>query len=158
MLDSAPKGRCDAVGNEARDVGQREQVGEREGRPAPGIGFPSENRQRSNCEDMQTGIELARISDLIAENPDALQSYFQDCHVKREEHLLYLLNTAFFTDGIYLKIPDNLCIIKPIHIINITTGSQQISNFRNIFDIGKNSSVKIIESFVSDKNDFYYVL
>jgi Fe-S cluster assembly protein SufD len=55
------------------------------------------------------------------------------------------LNTAFAQDGLFMYIPDNLTLEKPIQIINILKGQNPLmTNQRNLIIAGKNSQSKIL--------------
>lgn len=67
------------------------------------------------------------------------------------------LNTAFFTDGSVLKIPDGMSLDKSIHMTYLTSDQYNpiISYERNILVIGKKSSCTIVESYYSlGQNDY----
>ena len=74
------------------------------------------------------------------------------------------LNAAFFKSGVYIEIAKSAVIEEPVHIINITTGSEQAPTVvfpRIIIKAGVSSSVKVIESYtgkgkylVSTSTDF----
>ncbi len=74
------------------------------------------------------------------------------------------LNAAFFKSGVFIEIARSAVIAEPIHIIHITTGSEQAPTVvfpRIIIKAGVSSSVKVIESYtgkgkylVSTSSDF----
>ncbi len=74
------------------------------------------------------------------------------------------LNAAFFKSGVYIEIAKSAVISEPVHIINITTGTEQAPTVvfpRIIIKAGVSSSVKVIESYtgkgkylVSTSSDF----
>lgn len=72
---------------------------------------------------------------------------------------LISINNAFVRDGVFILIPKNLIIDKPIHILYISTGytsSHIMFNPRNLIIIGEGSKVKIIESYQSLKNNIVF--
>jgi len=60
-------------------------------------------------------------------------------------------NTAAWTDGVFLNIPQNTVVSKPVLIYNIhdARDGQVTSTTRNLFVIGKSSQVTIIEKYDS---------
>jgi Fe-S cluster assembly protein SufD len=85
---------------------------------------------------------LKHLSSLANNHGDALTSW----------------NTAAWTHGVFVNVPDNTNIDEPIviyHIANATAG-EIIAVNRNLFAIGKNSQVTIVEKFDStgDANHF----
>lgn len=58
---------------------------------------------------------------------------------------LVAMNTLFAQDGLFLYIPDNVIIEKPIQIINIANSFKPLRiNQRNLIVVGKNAQVKIV--------------
>jgi len=58
------------------------------------------------------------------------------------------INTAFVIDGVYIHINDRAVIEKPVHIINVHTGtSEKTVNSRNLILAGKESKAVIAESY-----------
>ncbi len=107
----------------------------------------------------QYSEELSRldlnIDDIIVENLRTAVVNHGDLvnrHLGRyanfEDECFTALNTAFTNDGTFIFVPDNKVIEDPIHLINISNGdSELVTHPRNLFVAGKNSQVKIIESF-----------
>ena len=64
-----------------------------------------------------------------------------------EQDNLTSLNTAFATEGVYINIPKNIEVEKPIQIIHFTTGSEAATMLqpRNLIVVGENSHVQIME-------------
>lgn len=60
---------------------------------------------------------------------------------------LVSLNTAFFKDGAYIYIPDNVILSKPIQVVFFSTAqeSEVMYHPRNLIVIGNNSQAHIIE-------------
>ena len=74
-----------------------------------------------------------------------------------EDEPFTALNTAFTNEGTFIFVPENKVIEDPIHLINISTGDAGlVAHPRNLFVAGKNSQVKIIESFHSLSETTYF--
>jgi len=72
-----------------------------------------------------------------------LEEYFSS--ITEEKNSFAALNTAFAQDGAYIKVADGKLVEHPIHVLQISTGEENIlSQPRNLFIFGKNSSAKII--------------
>ncbi|MFI5144341.1 MAG: Fe-S cluster assembly protein SufD [Ignavibacteria bacterium] len=101
---------------------------------------------------LPAGVILSSFKNAIENNPDILEKHFGK-YVKQENGFISL-NTAFADDGVFIYIPDNVVLLKPIHIININGGRKEIlSQPRNIIISGKNSSATVIESYNSLDNE-----
>jgi Fe-S cluster assembly protein SufD len=57
------------------------------------------------------------------------------------------LNSALWTDGAFVYVPENVALENPIEIVHISTGNKEIlSSPRHLIIAGKSSSVSIIEN------------
>ncbi len=63
------------------------------------------------------------------------------------EESLTSLNTAFSKEGVFINIPKNTVLPKPIQILNFSTGSEKeiMLQPRNLIIVGENSHVQIYE-------------
>jgi Fe-S cluster assembly protein SufD len=68
------------------------------------------------------------------------------------------LNTALFQDGATIRIADEVALDTPIHLVFITgMDSQAAASFpRNVIDIGKSASAKIVETHVGTPGAAYF--
>ena len=62
------------------------------------------------------------------------------------------MNTVFFTDGLFLQVPQNVKIPKPIHAVylSVNDGRKTQSHPRNLILLGEDSQVTLIEHFWGD--------
>ncbi|HET8887077.1 MAG TPA: Fe-S cluster assembly protein SufD [Salinimicrobium sp.] len=73
-----------------------------------------------------------------------IDQYFNKAAAKDS---LVSLNTAFFKEGAYIRIPKNTVSDKPIQIVNFSTGSESALMLqpRNLIVVEENAQVQIIE-------------
>jgi len=73
-----------------------------------------------------------------------IENYFNKIAVQDN---LTSLNTAFASEGVYIHIPKNVEVEKPIQIINFTTGAENATMLqpRNLIVVEQNAHVQIIE-------------
>lgn len=91
---------------------------------------------------------LQTHKDIIAENY---------CKTKMCKHNFFTaLNSEYSQNGAFIYVPDNVIIKNPIHIVNFVHGdnTKVFSQTRNLVIVGKNSHVKIINSYHSLSEDF----
>ncbi len=70
-----------------------------------------------------------------------------------EKNHFAALNTALFSDGLFLEIKNKTIADNPLHIIHIVSAGNNIFlQPRLLFLIGKHAEINIIESFVSAEN------
>jgi len=98
--------------------------------------------------EIQDGIKISSLKDVIIESDGFIKDHL-GAIAKSEKEIFIAINTLCFTDGVYIDLDKNAVINKPIHIINITTENNLITNTRTIVKAHDNSSIKIIESFVN---------
>ena len=96
----------------------------------------------------QDGILISSLSEAKQKNVEQLKSTFNQ-YTKNRNELFLAINNAFHTDGVFIQIGKNKIAEKPYHIINITTNDNTLAQTRNLIVTEKNSSIKIIESFVN---------
>lgn len=92
------------------------------------------------------GVFIGSLRQAIIDNHieiDKLGNSFQELN-----EVFVNLNTAYFRDGAFIFIPDNTKSEKFVHLMFISTSDSQagFSNFRNLIVVGKNSSLKFIET------------
>jgi len=92
-------------------------------------------------------ITIKSLSDGIDDNYELTEHYLGN-NSNLSDDAFTSLNTAFFNDGAYIIVPDDILDIEPIHLlyINDVRNSSVWSNPRNLILVGKNSSVRIIET------------
>lgn len=73
-------------------------------------------------------------------------------HIESKSNAFTALNTAYFQDGIFIKVDKNAVIEKPIYILNVSTGERQATQTRNLILVGDNAKVEIVNHFVGNDN------
>lgn len=82
-------------------------------------------------------------------NTDAFRAHFE-----AEDHTggnsFTQLNTAFFTDGVYIEVPKNVSIEKPVHIIHVNTASvPTLFHPRQVIVVNRSAGAVFLETSVS---------
>ena len=100
--------------------------------------------------------KLGYIVDNIINVSDKVENYLGsliDC----EDNGFYALNTAAFTGGFYIEIPDNMVVELPVQLVSVNNCDKDaMFNIRNIIILGKNSQVKLLQcDDISSKQDFF---
>jgi Fe-S cluster assembly protein SufD len=76
--------------------------------------------------------------------PELFKEWYNK-QASQAKNSLIELNTAFTKSGYFLYIPDGVVIEKPIQIINLLTGNNNLMvNQRNMVVVGKNSQSKLV--------------
>jgi Fe-S cluster assembly protein SufD len=103
-----------------------------------------------------SGIKILSITEALASNETAREHFGKLVTGKMDGYTAW--NTAAWTDGLYIEVPNNTIAERPIfiHYINDASAGEVASFTRNLFVIGKSSQVTLIEKLdsVGDNNHF----
>ena len=99
------------------------------------ISIPSELKSK--------GVVICSIHDAIKDHNDKIKKSFEQTDAKRDKYIA--LNNAFFNSGIFVYIPKNLVLEKPIHIIFSLALDQTSTISRNIVIEDENSKASIVQ-------------
>jgi Fe-S cluster assembly protein SufD len=96
--------------------------------------------------ELPKGIELFRVAQVLKDPQFA--GYFGNGKWGNQ-HFAYL-NTALFTDGLFVRIKDGAVVEKPLHVVHVFTSDRNLLiQPRHVWVAGKNSEASIVESVVS---------
>jgi Fe-S cluster assembly protein SufD len=104
--------------------------------------------EHSNIGSLPDSVELGSLRDALANTPELLEPSLNQC-LDSNNHVFAALNTAFFNDGAFIYVPDNIVIEDPIviYFVSTSTESKLATAPRNLIVLGKNSQANVIESF-----------
>ncbi|MCK5825142.1 MAG: Fe-S cluster assembly protein SufD [Ichthyobacteriaceae bacterium] len=90
-------------------------------------------------------ITISSMQDAIENNAELVEKHFAKVADNNQE--MVALNTISFNDGVFVNIPNNVILDKPIEVINIATGvlGDTLIQPRNLIVVGKNADAKLIE-------------
>ncbi|MCB0408663.1 MAG: Fe-S cluster assembly protein SufD [Flavobacteriales bacterium] len=100
--------------------------------------------------DSESGITITSLSYAKKQELEGVKTHFNQFTQDKSEIFL-AINNVYHTDGIYIEVEKNTQSTKPIHIINITTGDNILSQSRNLVVANVGSEVKVIESFINEE-------
>lgn len=90
------------------------------------------------------GIIVKSLKDAAQENPDLVKKYLGKQAAIKSDPLI-AFNAAFFQDGLFIYVPENVVLEKPLQIINILLSETDLMSFqRNIVVVEKNAEIKIV--------------
>ena len=92
----------------------------------------------------EDGTVVGSISSAMHAYPELFDKYFGKC-VKNDRNGLIAINSALFSEGYFIYIPDNVEHDKAIQIVNLIDTQKNIfSNNRNLILVGKNAKLRIV--------------
>ncbi len=90
------------------------------------------------------GTILGSLAKAIEEYPELVDRYYGKAF-DLEQNGFTALNTAFAQDGVFIYVPDNVQVSKPVQMINIINKNENIFiQNRNLVVIGKNASLSLV--------------
>ncbi|ACY40061.1 FeS assembly protein [Blattabacterium sp. (Blattella germanica) str. Bge] len=98
------------------------------------------------------------LSNIASQKENEIKNYYGKLSYQYD--VFYTLNTLFSKDGVYIYIPDNIVLERPIEILHISTGLESgriMLNSRNLIVVGERSDVKIIEHHKSLKKHLAFI-
>jgi len=94
---------------------------------------------------LKNGVVFGSLKTALEEFPEIVEKHLGEITDIKSEGL-NALNSAFFYDGIFIYIPDNVAITQALQIVNIyNSDTENFVQPRNLIVMGKNSSAKIIQ-------------
>jgi len=101
----------------------------------------------------EDGVIMGSFGEALKQFPEISGKYFSK-YASIEKNGFVALNTAFAADGIYIFVPDNTEVRIPIQMINVIRHDREIfMQTRNLFVVGKNSKVIIVQCEDSYNNE-----
>jgi len=105
------------------------------------------NEKLSDIKKHEDKLEIMPLSKAIKAGNAEIIKYAMEVLDKGAD-VFSSLNTAFMTDGTFIKLKENEVIDSPVQMLYITSNKKEaVTHPRNIFVIGKQSSIKLIETY-----------
>ena len=94
--------------------------------------------------ELPAGVVIGSLQQIANEKPELLQNYLNR-QAALSEDATVALNTAFTKDGLFVHIPKNVVIEKPIQVVNLMRGDENaFITQRNLIIAEENSQVKLV--------------
>ncbi|MGE3920817.1 MAG: Fe-S cluster assembly protein SufD [Gammaproteobacteria bacterium] len=102
----------------------------------------------------ENDLIIQPISYTLKNSPDLLKQHLK----QHQQHGYSALNTAFFQEGLFIHLPDNLQLDKPLHLLFfVSSPTEPVAfNTRNIVVAGKNSQASLVEHYVGVSESPYF--
>lgn len=101
-------------------------------------------------------IEVLSMADALHSHAELVSQYFAQA-VADSEHNFVAFNTAWFTDGVFIRIPENQVLAKPIQCLHLVTQEGGLAASRNAIVLEANAETEIIETFAGHEADYLAV-
>ncbi len=103
----------------------------------------------SSTNKLSNGVKVARLADAMESDAKKLEPYLGQV-LAEKDNAFALLNTALVQDGVYIFVPKNAALAKPIHVVYASTCNDRptASHPRTLIVAEENAQANIVESFV----------
>jgi Fe-S cluster assembly protein SufD len=104
----------------------------------------------SELRPLPKGMQVGRLAAALETEPELLEQHLGRL-LRMDENSFGALNTAFFTDGLFLHVPDGIQVPDPVHVVFIGAASETgtASMPRNLMVVGAGAGVTLLETHVS---------
>jgi Fe-S cluster assembly protein SufD len=108
----------------------------------------SYSKKLSEIVSAETQVKVKTLAEALQSDKEIVNQYLDNL-VNSESDPFAALNTSFWQEGLFIHVPENTKVEKPILIIHIndTTITQVIAHTRLLAVIGNNSELTVIEKF-----------
>lgn len=101
-------------------------------------------------------IEIIPILGAIKKNKKQIETVLSATEIDKNQQFV-LLNASLIQDGVFINIPENIVLDKPIRLLSLwKTQEAEINNVRNVIFIGENSEVKIVDEYQGINSSVYF--
>lgn len=102
------------------------------------------NSDEQQLQTLDDGVIVGSIIAAQKKYPELIDRYFDEL-ANKSEHGLSAINSALFSDGIFIYVPDNVVSKKAIQLIKmVNRDTNTMINSRNLIVLGKNSSLSFL--------------
>jgi Fe-S cluster assembly protein SufD len=103
--------------------------------------------QKEEAGELPKGVELLTVAE--ARQDPALSVYFER-PANGKERYFAALNTAMFSDGLFIRVDAGALPAKPLHIIHVFTADRNVLvQPRHVWVVNRHAELKVIESVVT---------
>ncbi len=94
---------------------------------------------------MPSGVVVLPISEALERMPEKIKPYLGQ--ILKQEHAFHAMNTAMLHQGLFIYIPENVCMDKPLWLSHWQDKADQAVNLRHIVAAEPGSRVTLIEDY-----------
>jgi len=113
-------------------------------------------KELSDYSELSNQIFISTIAEAFESDNELVEKYFSK--ISMENTAFDFLNLSNFVGGLFIHIPKNVVIEKPIQILNITGNAVDISfsSSRNLIIADENSESTFVQKHVGLKGEIYF--
>ncbi len=112
------------------------------------------NTALSELHDLPEGVLIMSMSEALADHPELVKKYIGQA-LQKEDHGFIHFNTAWFTEGIFVFVPDQVEMPKPLQLVHWVNQPDVMATTRNLVAVGASAQLQLIQSFAGVENNAY---
>lgn len=102
--------------------------------------------QWSNLAGLPGDVALMSLADALAAHPGRVCACLGQA-VTNDEHSFVAFNNAWFSDGLFLDVPDKCVLSRPIQLLHVVTQADALTATRNLIRLGSAAQVRVVETY-----------
>jgi Fe-S cluster assembly protein SufD len=101
-------------------------------------------RTANDLQKLPGGVIIGSLSEAFRQYPDLIERHYGR-YADSGKDLFLAMNTAFARDGLFIYIPDNVVLTRPVQMISIINHNENLLlQNRNLVILGKNSHITLV--------------
>lgn len=113
--------------------------------------------QLSQLQTLPAGVVVQNMLQALHDHPVLLREYLHDS--SRQQKVFANLNASLLTDGLFVHVPANIHLQRPLHLLYLSTGKQSLvmRHPRHVFSVEANSELTLFETYHALNQDQSYL-
>ena len=110
----------------------------------------------SDCELLPKGVVACSLRAALADHEALVKNAFND-DIAAGDYPFAALNSAVFTDGLFLHVAENIKLSQPLHVLMLSTGNEDAMIApHHMLVLGENSEAELIHEYVGVDGGKYF--
>ncbi len=111
----------------------------------------------SDVHDLPQGVVVGSLHRALVHRPDSVAPWLGNT-AQLDRHSFAAMNSAEINDGLFLYVPENHVLERPIEVLYLTSGlnDAMIIQPRNLLMLGPGARATLIERYASTDNSLYF--
>ena len=103
--------------------------------------------EHSSLDGLPEGVIVLSMAEALETCPEQVHSRMGRA-VTEADHGFINFNTAWFTDGLFVYVPEKTVLSKSVQLLNVVTRPDSLATTRNIIVLDALAEAKVIETFI----------
>jgi Fe-S cluster assembly protein SufD len=104
------------------------------------------SQQHAQLDKLPDGVTVMSMAQALESHSAELEAYLAQA-VKNDEHNFIAFNTAWFNDGLFIKVDAGVKLNKPLQIIHVVTQAEALVCTRQVVVLEDSAQAQLIETY-----------